>query len=148
MTNGTSENRGKLIGVEISNSVFKAVCLDAKGALLGSHKVLFDSSQVNLPQLLDFIKQLQKQFGSFDRIGIAVPGLVRQDTKRIAFSTYIPEHSEIDLLGEVEAATGLKMVIENDANAAAFGEFQLGAGRTGSNMFYATIGRGVGGAFI
>ncbi|HVF47588.1 MAG TPA: ROK family protein, partial [Pyrinomonadaceae bacterium] len=37
---------------------------------------------------------------------------------------------------------------ENDANAAAFGEFCLGAGRGSENMFYATLGVGVGGAFI
>jgi glucokinase len=39
-------------------------------------------------------------------------------------------------------------VIENDANAAAFGEYKLGAGRNSHNIFYATLGEGVGGAFI
>ncbi|MBA2736468.1 MAG: ROK family protein [Pyrinomonadaceae bacterium] len=148
MTNEASKTREKLVGVEISNSVFKAVCLDGAGSLLDSNKVLFDSSQLNLPQLADFINQLRKTFGDFDRIGIAVPGLVRQDTKRVAYSTNIPEHSEIDLTSEIEAATNLKITIENDANAAAYGEFRLGAGRGSDNMFYATLGRGVGGALI
>ncbi|HEX8287569.1 MAG TPA: ROK family protein [Pyrinomonadaceae bacterium] len=148
MTSEPSENRGKLIGVEISYSAFRAVCLDANGNLLGTHKVLSDISRLNLPQLAEFINQLHKHFGNFDRIGLAVPGLVRQDTKQVAFSTYIPEHSEIDLLSEIESATGAKITIENDANAAAYGEYKLGAGRGSSNMFYATLGRGVGGAFI
>lgn len=148
MTNETSENREKLVGVEISNSVFKAVCLNTDNSLLGTHRVSFDNSQLNLPQLADFINQLRQHFGNFDRLGIAVPGLVRQDTKRIAFSTYIPEHSKVDLLNEIESATGLKITVENDANAAAYGEYRLGAGRGSNNMFYATLGRGVGGAFI
>jgi len=148
MTNETSKISEKLVGVEISDSVFRAVCLDAAGSLLGSNKGLFDLSRLNLPQLADFINQLRKHFGNFERIGIAVPGLVRQDTKRVAFSTYMPEHSEVDLLGELESATDLKISIENDANAAAYGEFRLGAGRGSSNMFYATLGRGIGGAFI
>jgi glucokinase len=148
MTNETSKISEKLVGVEISNSVFRAVCLNAAGNLLDSNKVLFDRSQLNLPQLTDFINQLRTHFGSFERIGIAVPGLIRQDTKRVAFSTYIPEHSGLDLTGELESATGLKLTIENDANAAAYGEFRLGAGRASNDMFYATLGRGVGGAFI
>jgi glucokinase len=148
MTNETSQTVEKLIGVEISNSTFKAVCLDAAGNIHDSRKVTFDRSQLNLPQLADFINQLRTHFGDFDRIGIAVPGLVRQDTKKVVFSTYIPEHSEIDLLSEIESATGLKITIENDANAAAYGEYRLGAGRQSHDMFYATLGRGVGGAFI
>ena len=38
--------------------------------------------------------------------------------------------------------------MENDANAAAYAEHKLGAGRGSKHMFYATIGAGVGGAFI
>ena len=148
MINEASKISEKLVGVEISNSVFKAVCLDADGSLLDSNKVSFDRSQLNLPQLADFINQLRQKFGSFERIGIAVPGLVRKDTKRVAFSTFIPEHSETDLLGELESATDLKITIENDANAAAYGEFRLGAGRGNNNMFYATLGSGIGGALI
>ncbi|MEP6787885.1 MAG: ROK family protein, partial [Acidobacteriota bacterium] len=45
-------------------------------------------------------------------------------------------------------ATGVEVYLENDANAAAFGEYRLGAGRGSRNMFYATLGEGVGGAFI
>ena len=48
----------------------------------------------------------------------------------------------------VEAATGVAAYVENDANAAAYGEFILGAGRGSRNAFYATLGTGVGGALI
>jgi glucokinase len=148
MTNGDSEKREKLVGVGISNSAFTAVCLDEAGNLLGAEKVLFDQTRLNLPQLAEFINHLRAVFGDFSRIGIAVPGLVRQDTKEIAFSTFIPEHSEINITGEIESATGLEVEIENDANAAAYGEYRLGAGRGSRNMFYATLGEGIGGAFI
>jgi len=148
MINEASKTGKKLVGVEISNSIFKAVCLGFDGSVIDSNRVSFDRSQLNLPQLADFINQLRNTFGDFDRIGIAVPGLVRQETKRVAFSTSIPEHSEIDLSSEIEAATGLKVTIENDANAAAYSEFRFGAGRGTENMFYATLGAGVGGAFI
>ena len=148
MTNEASKTGKKLVGVEISNSIFKAVCLDLDGTVIDVNQISFDRSQLNLPQLADFINQLRNTFGDFNRIGIAVPGLVRQETRRVAFSTSIPEHSEIDLSSEIESATGLKVTIENDANAAAYGEFRFGAGSGSENMFYATLGTGVGGAFI
>ncbi|MCD9185515.1 MAG: ROK family protein [Pyrinomonadaceae bacterium] len=138
----------KMVGLEVSNSAFKAVLLDSDGKILSANKVLIDKSQPINDQLISFINDLKEKFGNFEKLGVAVPGLVRRQTKRVAFSTYIPEHSEVDLLGQLAEATGLKVAIENDANAAAYGEFRLGAGRGSRDMFYATLGTGVGGAFI
>ena len=45
-------------------------------------------------------------------------------------------------------ATGLRVELENDANAAAYGEYKVGAGRGSRDMFYMSIGKGIGGAII
>lgn len=148
MTNEVSENTSKIVGVEISDAAFTAVCLGAGAVIVEARKVSFDRTQSNLPQLIEFTQQLKREFGDFSHLGVAVPGLVRRDTKRVAFSAYIPEHSEIDLSSEIAAATGATVIIENDANAAAYGEYKVGAGRGSRDMFYATLGTGVGGAFI
>jgi glucokinase len=148
MMNEVPQNSEKIVGVEISDATFTAVCLGVGASIVGERKISFDRNQPNLPQLIDFIKQLSADFGAFKHLGVAVPGLVRQDTKRVAFSAYIPEHSEIDLSGEIESAIGAKVTIENDANAAAYGEYRVGAGRGSRDMFYVTLGTGVGGAFI
>ncbi len=139
---------GRLVGVEASVSSFRAVCLDGAGEMTASETGTFDPSEGALQQLSGFIAGLKERFGSFDRVGIAVPGLIRRDSGRVAYSAHIPEHSTIDLAKEIEKSTGVKVLIENDANAAAYGELKLGAGRGSSNMFYATLGVGVGGALI
>jgi glucokinase len=138
----------KLVGVEASETVFKAVCLDAAGAITASEQAVRDRDSNSLTQIVDFVGRIKERFGDFDRIGIAVPGLVEKGSQRVAYSSSIPEHATLDLTTEIRSATGLAATIENDANAAAFGEFKLGAGRGCRDMFYVTLGTGVGGAFI
>lgn len=141
-------NSEKSVGVEVTTSAFKSVCLDAGGNLINTYKSTMIRGDDTAPQLIAFIKELRGIFGDFDRLGITIPGLINRETRRVAFSTSFPEHQEIDLRGELEAATNLKILIENDANAAAYGEFMLGAGHGSRSLFYITLGAGVGGAFI
>lgn len=148
MISENTANTEKLVGVEICNSALKAVCVDKSGALADTHEISTAKEYGTLDQLVGFINELKNKFGSFDRIGIAVPGLVHAQTKRVAFSTFNPEHEQIDFLNELEAATQLKITVENDANAAGYGEFLIGAGRDSKSMFYTTLGNGIGGAFI
>jgi glucokinase len=138
----------RIVGIEASVSSFRAVCLDGAGTIVGSETSGFDASAGTLPQLTAVISTLKDKFGGFERIGVAVPGLIRRESGRVAYSAHIPEHSALDLANEIEQATGVKAFVENDANAAAYGELKLGAGRGSSNMFYATLGVGVGGALI
>jgi glucokinase len=144
-TNNLTE---KIVGVEISKLWLKAVCLDAGGKLTDVYRNPVSSDQTLFSQLIQFIREAKTRFGDFEKIGIAVPGLIHHETKRVAFSTYFPEHETIDFVGEIEAATHLKITIDNDANAAAYGEFLLGAGRGSRNLFYVTLGTGIGGALI
>lgn len=144
----TNSQTEKTVGVEVTTSALKSVCLNAQGQLLDSHQKQLIRGDDIAPQLVAFIKELLVKYGDFDRVGIAVPGLINRETRRVAFSTYFPEHSEIDLLEELEKVTQQKIYIENDANAAAYGEFMLGAGRGSRSLFYVTLGTGVGGGLI
>lgn len=138
----------KAVGVEVSQAVMKAVCLDAGGNLINSHHSALDRNKDTAPQLVGFINELDRKFDGFDRLGVTIPGLIDRDAKRVAYSTHIPEHEDIDFLGELEKIIKQKILVENDANAAAYGEFAAGAGRGSRNLFYATLGTGIGGAFI
>ena len=141
-------NTEKLVGVEVTKSAFKAVCFDRSGNLIDSLRYKIDRSNPTFPQLANFLNEAKKRFAAAGRIGVAVPGLVHHETRRIAYSTYIPEHETANFIGELETATGLKITIENDANAAAYGEYKLGAGHGSRDLFFVTLGTGVGGALI
>ncbi len=144
----TAGQTKKLLGVEVSSTKLHAVCLDKQ-----TNSGDYDSQELNqeseiLSQLIEFIKEQQNKFGEFTKIGIAVSGLINRKTNRVVLSMRNPEHTEIDLADEVKKATGLEVILENDANSAAYGEFMLGAGKESRDMFYVTLGKGVGGAII
>lgn len=144
----SSTNSGRLVGIELRNSGMIAVCLNKDGSVRDTLKISKDQSEETALHLGNFVNNLKEKFGQFGSVGLAVPGLINRQTKRVEYSTHIPEHTEINILGELEKLAGVKIHIENDANAAAYGEYHLGAGRGSKDMFYVTLGDGVGGALI
>ena len=136
------------VGIEVSSSVLNCVYLDASGSIARTYRKEFNTSIDTVEQVAAFVEEVKGDVGELGGVGIAVPGLIHGETKRVAFSTSMPAHSEVDLANGIHEATGLPTAIENDANAAAYGEFRLGAGRNSKDLFYATLGDGVGGAFI
>ncbi len=146
--NESKKKAGRLVGAEVNDAGISAVCLSSEGEIVDVYETSFSPGEETALHLGNFINELRKKFGDFDSIGIAVPGLVNRQTSRVTYSTHIPEHAEIDLSRELEKVSDVKIHIENDANAAAYGEHVKGAGRGSRNMFYATLGKGVGGALI
>ena len=138
----------RTVGVEVSNSALVAVCVNAGGEIVSTHQAEIDFSEPSSKQLIAFIKGLEDVFGDFSHVGVAVPGLVAADGRSVAYSVHIPELSGLDLADRIETATGKRTILENDANAAGYGEYRLGAGRGAKDMFFATLGVGVGGSII
>jgi glucokinase len=138
---------GNRVGIEVSSSFFRAVSIDEKDAIAATFSATVLSDEERTSQLVTFIKRLKTEL-EFDRLGIAFPGLVDRGAQRVAFSALVPEHTDVDLVSAIRSETALEVTIENDANAAAFGEYKVGAGRGSRNLFYITLGEGVGGAFI
>ena len=136
------------LGIEITATCLNAAVLDAHDAVAETRSVPLSNVSGVTGELAELVGSLRVQHGDLTGIGIAVPGLVDRTSGRVAYSANLPEHMNVDLADQVRAATGAAVVIENDANAAAYGEFCCGAGQGSRNMFYATLGHGVGGAFI
>lgn len=148
MSSENNEGSQKAIGIEVTASEFIAVCLGPDGTVVGSERRPVSSPIESVEEVVRFAGELKANFGPVQNIGIAVPGLIRRETSRVAYSARIPSHEGIDIPSKIQSGTGMRAVIENDANAAAFAEYKLGAGRGSRHMFYATFGTGVGGALI
>jgi predicted NBD/HSP70 family sugar kinase len=73
---------------------------------------------------------------------VGTPGIFDEESKRVLFSSNLPEWGRHGLLAELRTTFGLSLSLENDANLAALAERSLG---WGTNTFvYITIGTGVG----
>jgi glucokinase len=94
------------------------------------------------------VEDLGSKRGTVAAVGVAIPGLVHRETDRVIAPRELTSAMVEDLHGQLTRATGLRVELENDANAAAYGEYKVGAGHGARNMFYMMIGNGIGGAII
>ncbi|CAN5800462.1 hypothetical protein BH23ACT11_BH23ACT11_22160 [soil metagenome] len=79
---------------------------------------------------------------------LAVPGLILAQENKVIFSPNLHDIEDIPLKDALEPEVGLPLTIENDASAAAWGEFRFGAGRDVDHLVFVTLGTGVGGGVI
>lgn len=134
------------IGINVSGTQARAAMVDNAGALLET-KVAEVTPKQLIQQLAALVEDLSRR-GPVASIGVAIPGLVNRQTDRVIAPRDLPATMVEDLHGELMRATGLRVELENDANAAAYGEYKAGAGLGARNMFYMMIGNGIGGAII
>ena len=80
-------------------------------------------------------------------IGIGFPGFIDPATETIAQSPNLVGLKNVNLAANLSQRLGKKVTLENDANAAAFGEYCL-AGQPAGGVIYVGLGTGVGGGLI
>lgn len=135
------------IGISLSNEKLTGVSVGS-GKVDGPIVLPYDPNQGLVDQLTGFVGALKQNFGEFERAGMAIPGLVEAKSRRVAYSAGFSEFPDLDIAQEVKGTADIELIIENDANSAAFGEFRIGGGRGARHLFYVTLGHGVGGSFI
>lgn len=80
-------------------------------------------------------------------VGVGTPGTANKETGIVEYSNNL-RWDNVDLAGLLGKALDRKVFIENDANAAAFGEYLAGAGKGHKSLVAITLGTGVGGGVI
>jgi glucokinase len=144
----TPSSEQHYVGVELCAQSARAALVSSGGEVLARREAAF--AEDDLPaQVARTVAELRDASPvAIGAIGVGVPGLVNPQTGRVVISTDIPSVARGDLRAELEKATGIPVTLDNDANAGALGEYTVGAGRGSRNMFYVTIGTGIGGAII
>src|SRR5438067_538190 len=143
-----SSNQEHYIGVELCASTARAALVSASGDVVARRESAFAAEDI-AAQVARLVAELRDASPArVSAVGVGLPGLVNPQTGRVVISSDLPAVVRGDLRAELSAATGLLVTLDNDANAGAMGEYAVGAGRGSRDMFYVTIGTGIGGAII
>jgi glucokinase len=137
------------VGVELCAGSARAALVSATGQVVARREgaTAADEAGGAVARLVAELRDSAPQ-SRVAALGVGLPGLVSPETGRVIISSDFPAAVRGDLRADLQKATGLPVMLDNDANAGAIGEYAAGAGRGSRNMFYVTIGDGIGGAII
>lgn len=105
-----------------------------------------DQMQV-LDAILQAAAKLRELHPRVMAVGVGAAGWVEWPVGRIRYAPYIA-YDNMPLRQILEESTGLPVVVDNDANVAAWAESRFGVGKGVSNMLLLTLGTGIGGGLI
>ncbi|WP_328912937.1 MULTISPECIES: ROK family glucokinase [unclassified Streptomyces] len=138
---------GLTIGVDIGGTKIAAGVVDEEGSILETVKVPTPSTPEGVVDaIVDAIRQVSTGH-QIEAVGIGAAGYVDDKRATVLFAPNINWRHEA-LKDKVEQRVGLPVVVENDANAAAWGEYRFGAGQGHSDVICITLGTGLGGGII
>lgn len=144
-----------VLAMDIGGTKLAAGAVDAAGTILVRGEVPTAAAE-GPARVLDRIVRLAADIlaapgiskGAIRRIGIGCAGPVDRQAGLILNPPNLPGWTRVPLVEHIQKALGLPAVLENDANAAALGEFRYGAGKGANSLVYLTVSTGIGGGII
>jgi glucokinase len=141
------------IGVDLGGTNLRAAAIDGHGKLLdkiAGNTALEAGRNAVIDDMVQSIESLRARLGEHNLrgVGIGLPGFILMDKGVIVGSNNMPEFENYPVRDEIEKRLGAKVILENDANAAALGEKWMGAGREVDDLVLLTLGTGIGGGII
>jgi glucokinase len=137
------------VGVDVGGTKVLGGVVDASGKVLATSRrdTPREGGSALTKTIAEVALELMQQH-SISAVGVSAAGFVSSDRKTMLATPNIADWNGVQLDLELTKLIGLPVVIENDANAAAWGEAKFGAGRNQVHMMMLTIGTGVGGGIV
>lgn len=136
------------IGVDIGGTKVGAGVVDDDGAIVAH---LLRPTPADRPDLVaetvaDVVRELAEG-RDIEAVGVGAAGFVDETRSIVRFAPNLAWREE-PLQKKISGLIGLPVVVENDANAMAWGETRFGAGRGQSHVVCITLGTGIGGGLV
>ncbi|MDH4352889.1 MAG: ROK family protein, partial [Actinomycetota bacterium] len=141
------------IGVDVGGTKVAAGVADEAGHLL--EELRTSTPEASYPDLVAAIAGVTGELADRHQVtgvGLAIAGNVRVDGSGVLFSPNIPGLADEPLRDDLQARTGLPVVVANDADAAAWAEFRFGGhlavGEGGDDLLMVALGTGLGSGLV
>lgn len=138
------------IGVDVGGTNTKGAIVTASGEILADARRPTDA-QAGTKGILGLVEELLERAAAdgvtVTSVGIGAAGFIDATAGAVTFSPNLV-YDDPELATAVAARTGLPTFVDNDANAAAWGEYRLGSARGITDLAFVTLGTGVGSGFI
>ncbi len=131
------------IGVDIGGSKVLGVLLDGT-TVIRRVKLATPSEPAHLAKS---VQDVVAELGGADSVGAGIAGLVRFPEGVFAWGPHVAG-TRLPLRDQLEELLGVPVIVDSDANTAAYAEMVIGNGRGYSNMLLVTLGTGIGGAIV
>lgn len=143
------------IGIDLGGTNIKGGVCDERGALLTRQSIETEADrgvEHVLQRMAGLVEELLRATGlgrtEVAGVGVGAPGPMSHARGIVYSAPNLPGFVDVPLREQFAALTGLRVVLENDANAAAFGEFGAGAGKEVRTLVMLTLGTGIGGGVV
>lgn len=139
------------IGIDFGGTSIKSAVVEGARVLLHGPPIdtqLHHSAESLVDAIVQLVATLRTVHPSVAGIGVGLPGFVDSVNGVVHSLTNVAGWSEVPLRTILSERTGLPAIIENDANAMAYGEWKYGAAVGAKHAVCITLGTGVGGGLI
>lgn len=137
------------LGIDVGGTKVLGGLVDSSGRILKTARK--DTPREGGQSLTNVIAALAKEFMQeyeVEVVGVSAAGFISSDRKTMLATPNIAGWNGVNLTAQLEELIGCKVVLENDANSAAWGEKKFGAGKDFDSVVMLTIGTGLGGGLI
>ncbi len=137
-----------VVGVDVGATKIAAGVISPEGKVLS--RARYPTARTPEKLLSGIARAVSEVRDGFEVRGVcvAVPGLLLAQEDMVAYSPNLHAIEGVRLRDELEPEMGLPLTIENDNNAAAWGEFRFGAGRGAEHLVFVGLGTGIGGGAV
>jgi glucokinase len=136
------------VGVDVGGTKVAAGVVDEDGTLLVKRRRSSAAQETGATErvIAELVSELAQAY-PVEAVGVGAPGLVDETRSVVRFAPNLAWH-DLPLAAQLTGLTGLPVVVENDANAAAWAEYRFGAARGLEEVVVVTVGTGIGGGLV
>ena len=143
------------LGIDVGGTKLAVGLVDESGKLLAKN-IVYDHVDKNEEDLIrhiyllsdDLLRENSLAITDIDSVGLCFPGHIRFKEGVVVTTSNLNGFKNYPLRKKLEEHFGTKVVIDNDANCQAYGEYKFGAGRGFDDVIFITVSTGIGGGII